>query len=157
MSNAYTEYLGLLEGLSHQLAELCETARQKTTAVRHDDLMALDQVLNREQALTLSLRGLEQKRLKLLADMGLGDVPLRELAAQYPAELRLRARQTVEELQRQYQMYQSAAEVARNTLELNLHEIEKLLADSGAEPPSGAGYSRPDAEPPATMKTDIRA
>ena len=157
MTQAYTDYLALLSQLSEHLGQLAETAREKTAAVRGDDLMALDRILNREQALALALRGLEQKRLKLLAGMGLGDIPLRELAAKYPPELRLQARRAAEELQRRYQVYQSAAEVARSTLEVNLHEIEKLLGEAGAGQAPGAGYSHPDAELPANMKTDIRA
>ncbi len=154
---AYTDYLALLETLSEHLEQLTEAALEKAAAVRSDDLMALDRILNREQALALTFRGLEQKRLKLLSDMGLGDVPLHALAEQYPPELRLQTRKTVEALQRQYQVYKSAAEVARNTLEINLHEIEKLLDANGGVQPSGAGYARPDAEPPSNMKTDIRA
>ena len=35
-------------------------------------------------------------------------------------------------------------------------EGTKLLDANGGVQPSGAGYARPDAEPPSNMKTDIR-
>ena len=154
--NGYVDYLSLLDSLSHHLEQLADLARSKMEAVRHDDLMALDQVLKQEQALALAMRGLEQKRLKLLKELGWSDLPLRSLPEQVPSALRLRAKQAVEDLRRDYQVYQSAAEAARHTLECNLHEIEKVLSESGGTA-AGPGYGRQDVEPPSAMRTDIRA
>ena len=155
MDNSYVDYLSVLDGLSRHLEQLADLARSKTEAVRKDDLMALDHVLNQEQAMALAMRGLEQKRLKLLEQLGWSDMSLQELPAHYPSELRLRAKETVEALRRDYQLYQGASEVARHTLECNLHEIEKVLADAGQL--TGPGYSDRPVEPPPAMKTDIRA
>ena len=66
-----------------------ETVRN--AAVLKDDLLALDEVLKQEQALSLSLRGLEQRRLKLpleliravVAQAGEGDV----VQPQFPDQL----------------------------------------------------------------------
>jgi len=156
MENGYMDYLSLLDDLSGHLERLADLARNKMDAVRRDDLMALDQVLNQEQAMALAIRGLEQKRLKLLKELGWSDLPLRDLPEHYPSELRLRAKEAVQELQRDYQVYQGAAEAARHTLEINLHEIEKVVGAPGGEV-AGPGYRPPDVRPPAAMRTDIRA
>ena len=49
--------------------------------------------------------------------------------------------------------------MVRTTLELNLHQIEKLVAAAGGDPKDlDAGYAPPaNAEPPRRMKTDFRA
>lgn len=159
MAGSYEEYLALLSDLSRQFAQLSDLAQEKTQAVRKDDLLALDEVLKREQALALALRGQEQRRLAMVQSLNLEDVPLAQLAKNYPPELQLQAKDAVEDLSRQYQIYRSAAEVARNTLECNLHEIEKTLAQIGGNQASaGPGYqAAAETAPPPRMKTDFRA
>lgn len=156
MDAPYVAYLSLLDELRRALATLTELAQKKTDAVRNDDLAALDLVLKQEQVLSLTLRGLEQKKTAQLAQLGLTDLPLLQLYTAYPQELQLQAKETAEELKRQFTLYQGAAEVSRNTLECNLHEIEKVLADMGGTE-SGIGYTPPGAELPHAMKTDFRA
>lgn len=148
------ELLKLFETLTGHLDKLTALAGQKTLAVRKSDLIALDHVLKEEQAQALALRGLEQKRVTLLNRLGLADVPLTDLPAKAPAALQQKARDTVDILRHSYQVYTSAAEVARNTLECNLHEIERFLAASGAE--SRVDSSGRDLEPPPPMKSDFR-
>jgi cobalamin-dependent methionine synthase I len=68
-----------------------------------------------------------------------------------------RAKTSVENLRKSYEIYRSAAETARNTLECNLHEIEKFLAAQEALPTTGPGYTPSAVEPPRSMKSDFRA
>lgn len=158
MSALHLSYLELLNELSANLDQLGRLAQEKAGFVRQNDLMGLDEVLKQEQAMTLTLRGLEQKRQKLLSQLGLADVPLSELPGQCPEELEPQARRTVETLRQSYAVYRSYADAARSTLELNLHEIEKVIAASGVDPKlAAAGYETPSAEPPEKMKTDFRA
>jgi vacuolar-type H+-ATPase subunit I/STV1 len=152
----YASYLELLRQLTGDLERLSALAREKTQAVRQDDLNGLDQVLKQEQALTLTVRGLEQKLKKTLNQLHLTRVSLTSLPEQFPSQLRLEAKQTVEELRRQYQVYRGASEAARHILECNLHEIEQALNDWGAEDRTGPGYEKSGAEPPTQLKTDIR-
>lgn len=157
--DAYQSYLKLLHELSGSLERLAQLAHDKADAVRRDDLTGLDEVLKQEQAMTLNLRGLEQRRLKLAAQLGLTGTSLSDLPGRCPPELELQASQTVEHLFQSYSVYRSCADMARNLLELNLHQLEKVIASAGADPasPAGAGYQAPDMEPPKNMKTDFRA
>lgn len=154
----HREYLRLLGELTETLEQLSDIERQKSEAIRQDDLERLDAVIKTEQAQSLVLRGQEQKRARLLSRLGLEDMPLSGLAAAYPPELRLEAKNTVEGLQQQYQLFRSAADSVRSLLECNLHQIEKVL--SGAQGTVvGPGYEppAPAAAPPPPMKTDFRA
>lgn len=158
MEELYSAYLTLLDELSADMEKLAALAREKCTVVRKDDLTALNDVMKREQVLGLSVRGKEQKRQKLSLQLGLDGTRLAALPRNVPAALVPRARETVEQLQRSYGLYQEAAQVARTTLEINLHEIEKILAAHGVDPAQSAGL-RDEApmEPPKNMKTDFRA
>ena len=151
-------YLNLLKELSGSLNRLGELSVQKAQTIRQDDLLAMDEVLKQEQVLSLSLRGLDQRRVKLLAKLGMSNVPLAGLAERYPPELRDEAKRTVEELRVSYKEFRARSDMARNLLEMNLHRIEKVVAAAGGDPKDlNAGYAPPGVEPPKNMKTDFRA
>lgn len=157
MEEKFRSYLALLDSLREGLARLTELAREKTAAVQQDDLMALEKVIKQEQAQAMSFRGLEQKREKLHQELDMGERPLSSVPAAFPDSMRLEAKQTVEALQSQYKIYSTSAKVARDTLEINLHQIERILSYMGSAPAGGAGYGAREAEPPTAMKTDFRA
>jgi hypothetical protein len=159
MEDLYRSYLKLLRELGGTLEKLTPLAQQKAEAVRADDLLALDEVLKQEQAFTLNLRGLELRRTKLLAQMGLDKVRLIDLPGRYPPELQAEARKTVDNLRHTYEIYRGYADMARSTLELNLHQIDRILIKAGVDPKLAAeGYESPaNMEPPKKMKTDFRA
>lgn len=157
MHEQYITYLELLDSLRSNLETLSTLANQKTAAVQKDDLTALDTAMRQEQALSLTFRGLEQKKETLSRALHLENVPLSALADHFPETLHLRAKATVEALQNQHKIYLAAAEVARCTLECNLHEIEKYLAAQEAEGLNGPGYAPSPVEPPKNMKSDFRA
>ena len=149
--------LTLFENLTDHLRQLTELARRKTAAVCKSDLLELDKILKEEQAQSLALRGIEQKRTSLLQQFGLDQLPVNDIPARFPAESQQTAKNVIETMQREFAIYRSAAEVARNTLECNLHEVEKFLAAVGAANDPGAGYHGSDVEPPPKMKSDFRA
>lgn len=84
MDASYQSYLDLLGELSGSLERLAQLAQDKAAVVRQDDLIGLDGVLKQEQAMALNLRGLEQRRLKLAAQLGLSGVPLADLPGRCP-------------------------------------------------------------------------
>lgn len=128
------EYLTLLETLGGKLEELTDLERTKALAVGRSDLEELEECMKREQVMSLSLRGLDQKREKLLAALGLTGVPLRDLAERAPESVRMEAKAAAEKLRQKYEVFQSASDVARNTLECNLHAIEKLQKAHEVQP-----------------------
>ena len=157
MNNPFCEYLQLLDQIGEQIDRLTDLAKQKTAAVKNDDLLALDEIMKQEQASSLLFRGLEQKQSTLLNSTGLKGIPLSSLAENFPPKMRLEAKQSIEQLQTRYRVYQSCADVARNTLECNLHEIEKALASMSPAAAGGPGYQPLEPEIPSSMKTDFRA
>ena len=158
MEGQYRAYFGVLQDLSGVIDRLTPLALQKAETVRASDLTALDEVMKQEQALSLNLRGLELKRQKLASQLGLDGVPLSGLAERCPPELAGEARKAAAALRRSYEIYRSYSNMARNTLELNLHQIDKFLESAGVDPKLAAqGYEAPSTEPPQKMKTDFRA
>ena len=138
MYEAYREYFGFMGQLGELLDQLTGLAKEKAAAVRRDDLLAVDGCMKQEQALSLSLRTMDKKRESLLAGIGLEGVPLSNLAQHCPEEIRKEARDASEELRTRYILYRCASDVARTTLECNLHQIERMLADK-ADAQMGGG------------------
>ena len=149
--------LTLFESIVDHLRQLTDLAKRKTTAVRKSDLIELDRIMKEEQAQSLALRGLEQKRVSLLAKFEVEDIPLTELPSRFPPQLQQKARESAETLRREFAIYHSAAEIARNTLECNLHEVEKFLAAAGAANDNNTGYRNSEVDAPPQMKADFRA
>ena len=148
MYEEYQEYFRFMEKLGGVLDEMTELARRKNAAVRRDDLTTVNECMNREQALGLTLRSMDRQREKLLAGLGLTGVRLSALADHCPPQVRLQARDAAERLKNRYDIYRSAADSARTTLEMNLHQIEKIIE---------AREAVPDAEPHRGTFADIRA
>ena len=159
MADLYRSYLDLLVSFQENLAQLTDLARVKVLVVQNDDLLALDELLKQEQAISLSFRGLDLKREKMLAEMGAADLPLSSLPQIYPAAMQAEAQEAVEQLQEQFHTYRHEADKARGTLEGNIRRVEKILEELGVDPaePGGPGYASPESETPPNMKTDFRA
>lgn len=158
MSEPFQDYLKLLRDVGKALEQLAALNQQKAAAVRENDILKLDEALKQEQALGLNLRGLELRRLKLVPQLGLDGSSLSDLPSKAPPALELEARKTMTDLQRSYEIYRSCADMARNSLELNLHRIDKFITAAGGNSKDlEAGYTPPGVEPPKNMKTDFRA
>ena len=126
MAGSWREYLSLMESLGQKLDELTELERVKIRAVGSSDLPGLEECMKREQVVSLSLRGMDQKRDKLLAELGIAGVRLRDLADHAPGELKRETKDAAERLRQKYELFQSASGVARDALECSLHAIEQI-------------------------------
>lgn len=142
------EYLALLGKVTKTLEELTAVEQAKVNAVNQRDLPTVEQCMKKEQAYSLNLRGLDQKREKLLDQLGMRGVPLRGIMDHCPAGAEEETRQTADALRRQYSIFQTASEAARNTLEIHLHVIEELQKHANG------GELSQDAPP---VKADFRA
>lgn len=151
MNQTYEEYLNYLEELEQILTKMTETAKNKIMAARVGDLVKVDECMKQEQAYSMSLRSMDMKRNRMLAELGLTSVTLSGLAEHYPPELRDRAAKTAERAMSSYEVYTSAANAARTTMECALRDIEKMFPENQPAP------EVPPDNPPPRMKTDFRA
>ena len=116
------------------------------------DLDALNDCMKREQAFSMTLKGFEQKRARLLAALGLEDVSLRELPSRCPPEHREAARRMSERLINQYRILSSAQEPSRILMESRLRLIEEELQRRGLEEEGPSTASRTGSD----THTDLR-
>lgn len=124
----WQDLLKLLRELTGSLETLAQVERDKNEAACQGDLAGVEECMKREQVMSLTLRGYDQRRDKLLAQLGLAGTTLSQLEDRSPDQLQLETKAVVEQLRRQYKLFQGASQVARNTLEINLRGIEQLQA-----------------------------
>lgn len=153
----FAGYLAFLRDLSETLEKITKVEQEKTQFVRADDLDGLNVSMKQEQALSMTLRSYDQKRTVMLEKMGLQDVPLRNLLSYAPSELKEETRRTVEQVCRQYALFRGAFEVAQDTLECNLHQIDQILQAANSQGESDTGYQETVPQIPSHMRTDFRA
>jgi len=146
----WQDYLKLMADLGRTLEKLTQVERDKNDAATRGDVHGVEECMKREQVLSLSLRGHDQKREKLLDQLGLRGTTLSQLEDHSPPELRLETKRAAEELRRQYDLFRAASEVVRDTLEINLRAIERAQAVQAGD----AGVA---AEERRTHQTDFRA
>ena len=70
---SWQDYLKLLNGLSKTLEQLAQVERDKNAAASEGNPLRVEECMKREQVLSLSLRGYDQKREAMLAALGLTD------------------------------------------------------------------------------------
>ena len=155
MEHLFRSYLELLQSILSNLSQLTKLVHRKIEVAQMDDLEALDEILNEEQALALAFRGLEQKRLNLLRELDLSEVPLAQLSAHFPPEMEEAVRQTAAELMEQYRIYHDGAQTARGILEHNLREVDRVLAVLNADPAGNPGHVTQTPSSPSA-KADFR-
>lgn len=146
----WQEYLKLMGDLAHTLEQLAQVERDKNDAASQGDLVGVEECMKREQVMSLSLRGYDQKRETLLAQLGIKGITLSQLEDHSPPEFQLETKRVAEELRRQYTLFQAASQVARDTLEVNLRAIERMQAVQ-------AGDEAEAAETRKNHQTDFRA
>lgn len=152
--SGFDEMSALLDELTAVLRDLTETQHGVKAAVRSDDLAELGECMKREQALSLSIRSIDQRRIALQKQLKVEDVPLSDLPSRAPdADTREKIRIAARSLADQYQIMQGAVEVARSALECSLHNVEKHLVDLGVNPK----LSEELGNAAGTIHADIRA
>ena len=135
MMASWQDYLKYLGELERAMGKLTEIEREKMAAVSRGDVSGVDACMKQEQAQSMSLRGMDQKRVKLLEELGLRDVPLREMAEHAPLELLQDVRAAAERVRDSYAVFQTASQLARDTLECHLRAIEKAQAGADGDVP----------------------
>ncbi len=126
-NEAHKQYLQLLTEIEEVITQLNAVEKHKIEAVHKDDLLAVDECIRQEQAISLTMRSLESRRSKQLQGLGLAEVRLSGLAAAFPAELQQQAAEAAERLQNAYHDYNSISAAARNALERGLREIDRMM------------------------------
>lgn len=102
--------------------------QSKLDAVGQNQIAQLEDIIKKEQAETMALRGLDQKRERLQGELGWKDLTFQEILKQLPEEQRVEMKQLFDDLAGRVKSFQSITESTKTMLEVNLHTINQLIA-----------------------------
>lgn len=128
----HIEELGkLLDDFSQIFDQLNSLQQEKIQAVQADDLSALDHCMQREQAISLQIRGMQRQKEKVEEALHIKGIPLRKVSEHLSAADRAQIAPVLTRFQSAYTLYQSAASASHAILETTLHEIDHALEEVG--------------------------
>lgn len=127
------EFAHSIEQLAEAVNEIAQIEEEKADAAaqsRHDQM---DGFLKREQVSILKLRGLEQKRLRLAADMGWKDLTFRQILDRATIEQQECLSPLFTRLDSQIARLRTAKDSAERMINVRLREFDYILSTGNSE------------------------
>lgn len=121
-----------------------ETAKTEAASLRQHHL--INGYVQQEQAQILKLRGLEQRRTRLVRDLGWDGLTFRQILDQASLHQRNQMQPLFEELEWQVRQLQDSMDAAGSIIRVRLHELDVTLAQqtgSSYDSSGNAGASVP--------------
>ncbi len=142
MDSRYNAYIDFLTKYRDELSAFLDSETEKRRALLADDPARLEAMLKHQQAETMKFRGLEAKRTKLQASLGLPDADAKALlSAIADEEARDRIATLTAEMAELAEQIRSQNRQSLELAEANLKVLE--LLQSG-DPGSSGTYGRPE-------------
>ena len=120
----YTDLLNEFQALFEEMILLEENKRD--TVIAHD-LLKLEEIMKREQAGIMKIRGMEQRRLRMQEELGLGNMPFRQILAEVPQETRLLLTPVYRKLETTIARFKITNESTSQVIETALHKLDGKL------------------------------
>ncbi len=154
--NNFKSFLNFLQSLNQEFLKLHSLQLKIIAAVKSHDLDTLNAHIKEEQALSLSLRGLEIKKKSLISEIGLAGVPLRELHNHCDPSLKDETLAIVTKLLNDYNTLEEVRKKSVAIIEKHLSIVNNGLINRGVVLETTANY---EIAPNKTenMRTDFRA
>ena len=109
--------------------QLNTVQQEKMQAVHQDDLPALEHCMQREQAISLQIRGMQRQKEKVDEALGLKNIPFHQLSDHLSTEHQKQLAPVFSRFQAAYEQYRSAAAASQAILETTLREIDHALEE----------------------------
>ena len=105
--------------------------QSKLEVVSRNQVALLEDIIKKEQAEIMALRGLDQKRERIQEELGWKDLTFQEILGKLSGEERTDMEQLFDELAARVTTFQSVTESSRTIMEVNLHAINQMVARQG--------------------------
>lgn len=110
-----------------------ELEQKKLEAVQKKRITLLEDVMNKEQADILKLRGLERELYAVQKQCGWEGKKFREIIEVVPQEIKEELNELFQQFTHQMQQFQTVNQEANKLIELNLYAMNKVLEKNGIE------------------------
>lgn len=120
LANLMKEYIKLFD----QFQPLEE---EKLQAAETENLVKLEQCINKEQAFTLALRGIENKREKMLKENGQQGMTLKEIIDKFYQDQKNELLEIYDEMNRKMKVFKSTNDSAMAIVNARLRNIDNTI------------------------------
>ena len=138
-----------LTDVAGHISRIEENKAQAASLKRHE---LLDGYIQKEQALILKLRGLEQHRIRLAKSLGWDSLTFRQILEKAPAEERQMLAPLFQELDGQLSHLKGAKEAAEKIINVRIHELQVAIARSEGSSYDNSGSMNISAPRPSKMR-----
>lgn len=104
---------------------------EKHEAIINDDINILDSIVEKEQVFYLEMKGIEQKRIKLVDSMGMKDKKMSQIISSAHGEDREKLQDIYDRLLKALNDFQKISQECRTLIEIKLHKINDSLNKLG--------------------------
>ncbi|WP_028829245.1 flagellar export chaperone FlgN [Proteocatella sphenisci] len=101
--------------------------KEKLQAAASNDILRLEELMKKEQAEILVLRGFERKQQEIQADMGCEGLTFKEIIEKAPESGRAELENVYSRLSDSLDLFQKTTQSVKQAIDINLHEIQKVL------------------------------
>ncbi len=145
-----TKFADLIRQFIELFDRMIPLEQEKLNVVKQNQVSALEDIIKREQAEIMALRGLDQKRERLQKDLGFAELTFQEILERVSGEEHGELQQLFDELSGRVKEFRSVTESSKTMMEVNLHAINKMVAQktygsANVRTYEGDGSVRPDA------------
>ncbi len=121
------EYKKILEEMTNVFHELTSIASVKLEAASKNRVTTVEECMKKEQPIVMKLRGIEQKREKLQAQLGYDGLAFREIIDTVGDGEKEELLPVYDGLSRAIQMFQKINDDVEQAIRLNLRDIDRAL------------------------------
>ena len=144
-----TKFADLIRQFAELFDRLIPLEQEKLDIVKQNQVSALEDIIKREQAEIMTLRGLDQKRERLQKELGFPDMTFSEILERVSGDEKTELQKLFEELGSRVRQFRSITESSKTMMEVNLHAINKMVTQktygsANVRTYEGDGSMRPD-------------
>ena len=125
--------LEILEESAELYKNFLELEYKKYDTVIKNDIDTLDDIVSKEQVFYLQMRGNEQKREKVICDMGYKDMSLKEIIQANNKADTCNLNDKYEDLCKLITDVKKISNLCKTLLEVRMHRIDKVMKQLGEE------------------------
>lgn len=103
--------------------------KQKLEAAVKNDILAIEEIMKKEQADILRFRGMDKKREEIQKALSWGGLTYKEIIPKLEGEAREKAENLYSRLNASVKIYRNTFDSARSVIQTNLHTVDKTIRE----------------------------
>lgn len=149
---SFEEFTAVIRDLTAVVGDIGRTEDAKAQAASEKHHQLLDGYIQREQALILKLRGLEQHRIQLAETLGWNSLTFRQILETASPDQVAILRPLFVQLEEQLNMMQQSRKSSEQIIQVRLHELQVALARQEGSSYDNTGNVNLSVPPHSKMK-----